>query len=198
MKKNIFTKQVIYIIMLLSVLMVLTACNSKNKIEKEANKIVKAVNTKELSKVDAIINEKENLTEDEDLMDFFNQNEESSDGIISQIIKYDKIKIKKIKNDKIIYKITSPDLSNIFIDMKKGNISNENAKTFVVDYISNASKKTYEIDVFYTYKDGKFLAEYKSEDFINALTGNLVTAYQELIEDATNEMRKENEDEKLD
>ncbi len=178
-------------IIILGVFISLTACDSKKKIEIEANKIVKAVNTKELSKVDEIINGKDEFIEDEELADFFDTKSESNAGIISHIVKYDKIKIKNIGKDKITYKITAPDLSDLFWNIKESSISKDNIDNFIVDYISNAELKTTEVDVSYSYKDGKFMAEYRTDKFINALTGNLVTAYQELIQDAANEVSKE-------
>lgn len=40
-----------------------------------------------------------------------------------------------------------------------------------------------------------FRAEYGTEEFINALTGNMVTAYQELIQDVQNEISEEDNNE---
>lgn len=56
---------------------------------------------------------------------------------------------------------------------------------------------TNEVEIPYTYKDGIYSAEYDTEEFVNALTGNLVTAYQELMQDVQKELSEETGDEKI-
>ena len=90
-----------------------------------------------------------------------------------------------------------------FTEMKKSKVTEENIESFTDDYISNAEKVTNEVEIPYTYKDGIYSAEYDTEQFVNALTGNLVTAYQELMQDVqnqayalTDELRRIQKDEK--
>lgn len=52
------------------------------------------------------------------------------------------------------------------------------------------------MEIPYTYNDGIYSAEYDTEQFVNALTGNLVTAYQELMQDVQKELSEETGDEK--
>ena len=87
---------------------------------------------------------------------------------MSKIIKHDTIEVKKVGKDAITYKITAPDLSNLFSDMKAGNVTEENIDSFMDDYISDAKMVTNEVDVSYTYENEKFSAEYGTEEFINA------------------------------
>ena len=73
---------------------------------------------------------------------------------------------------------------------------NKEKTASIIDYISNAEKVTNEVEIPYTYKDGIYSAEYDTEQFVNALTGNLVTAYQELMQDVQKELSEETGDEK--
>ena len=173
----------------------LTACGTDKKIEKQANNIVDAVENNDISELDFIINGTDELAEDEELADFFETDTEQGNGLMSKIIKHDTIEVKKVGKDAITYKITAPDLSNLFSDMKAGNVTEENIDSFMDDYISDAKMVTNEVDVSYTYENEKFSAEYDTEAFINALTGNMVTAYQELIQDVQNEISEEDNNE---
>ena len=73
---------------------------------------------------------------------------------------------------------------------------NKEKTASIIDYISNAEKVTNEVEIPYTYNDGIYSAEYDTEQFVNALTGNLVTAYQELMQDVQKELSEETGDEK--
>ena len=115
---------------------------------------------------------------------------------MSKIIEHDTIKVKKVGKDTVTYKITAPDFSKYFTEMKKSKVTEENIESFTDDYISNAEKVTNEVEIPYTYKDGIYSAEYDTEEFVNALTGNLVTAYQELMQDVQKELSEETGDEK--
>lgn len=169
-----------------------TACGTDKKIEKQANNIVDAVENNDISELDSIINGTDELAEDEELADFFETDTEQGNGLMSKIIKHDTIEVKKVDDDAITYKITAPDLSNLFSDMKSGNVTEENIDSFMDDYISGAKTVTNEVKVSYIYEDEKFLAEYDTEEFVNALTGNMVTAYQGAIQDMQSEISEEN------
>lgn len=169
-----------------------TACGTDKKIEKQANNIVDAVENNDISELDSIINGTDELAEDEELADFFETDTEQGNGLMSKIIKHDTIEVKKVDDDAITYKITAPDLSNLFSDMKSGNVTEGNIDSFMDDYISGAKTVTNEVKVSYIYEDEKFLAEYDTEEFINALTGNMVTAYQGAIQDMQSEISEEN------
>lgn len=135
---------------------------------------------------------------DEELKDFFETDTEAKqkNGLMSKIIEHDTINVKKVGKDTVTYKITAPDFSKYFTEMKKSEVTEENIESFTDDYISNAEKVTNEVEIPYTYKDGIYSAEYDTEEFVNALTGNLVTAYQELMQDVQKELSEETGDEK--
>lgn len=199
MKKCKFIKSGIAIA-ILGCSIIFTACdvNTDKKVEKQANKVVNAVESKDITKLDAIINGTDEIKADEELKDFFETDTEAKqkNGLMSKIIEHDTIKVKKVGKDIVTYKITAPDFSKYFTEMKKSEVTEENIESFTDDYISNAEKVTNEVEIPYTYKDGIYSAEYDTEEFVNALTGNLVTAYQELMQDVQKELSEETGDEK--
>lgn len=171
--------------------MLFTACGSDKKVEAEANKVADAVSSKDVSKLDAIINGVDDLAADDELADFFTTDDVAGNGLMTQIVNADTVEVKKVGKETITYKITAPDLSNLFVDIKADNVSAESAEQYLSDYISKAEQVTTEVEVPYTNEDGNFSADYSSEEFMNALTGNLVTAYQGLVQDAVNEISEE-------
>ena len=234
MKKCKFIKSEIAIA-ILGCSIIFTACdvNTDKKVEKQANKVVDAVESKDITKLDAIINGTDEIKADEELKDFFETDTEAKqkNGLMSKIIEHDTIKVKKVGKDTVTYKITAPDFSKYFniaqrllepmikqnydlvskqceatqnILNKKADLGlkaivpeyNKEKTASIIDYISNAEKVTNEVEIPYTYKDGIYSAEYNTEQFVNALTGNLVTAYQELMQDVQKELSEETGDEK--
>ena len=175
MKKCKFIKSGIAIA-ILGCSIIFTACdvNTDKKVEKQANKVVDAVESKDITKLDAIINGTDEIKADEELKDFFETDTEAKqkNGLMSKIIEYDTIKVKKVGKDTVTYKITAPDFSKYFTEMKKSEVTEKNIESFTDDYISNAEKVTNEVEIPYTYKDGIYSAEYDTEEFVNALKGN--------------------------
>ena len=171
MKKCKFIKSGIAIA-ILGCSIIFTACdvNTDKKVEKQANKVVDAVESKDITKLDAIINGTDEIKADEELKDFFETDTEAKqkNGLMSKIIEHDTINVKKVGKDTVTYKITAPDFSKYFTEMKKSKVTEENIESFTDDYISNAEKVTNEVEIPYTYKDGIYSAEYDTEEFVNA------------------------------
>lgn len=154
MKKCKFIKSGIAIA-ILGCSIIFTACdvNTDKKVEKQANKVVDAVESKDITKLDAIINGTDEIKADEELKDFFETDTEAKqkNGLMSKIIEHDTINVKKVGKDTVTYKITAPDFSKYFTEMKKSEVTEENIESFTDDYISNAEKVTNEVEIPYTY-----------------------------------------------
>lgn len=170
----------------------LSACGTDKEIEKEAERIVEAVENKDMETVEAIILGTEDFVADEELAVFFEDSESGNNGIIAKIIEQDSIKVKKITDEHIVYEISAPELSNMFQDaMKEDNLTADSFKEYIYNYIVMADKTKIEVEVSYTYEDGVFTADYSTEEFMNGITGNLITAYQELIQQMIQENSEE-------
>lgn len=160
-----------------------SACGNEKSVKAEAEKIVEAVENKDVKALEMLILGTGDFAEDEALSDFFLESESDSNGVIAQIIEQDSIKVKKIEKETIVYEITAPQLSGMFEDaMKEQGLSSENFEKYIYDYIAAADKIKIEVKVPYTYDDKIFEADYLTKDFINGITGNLINAYQGLVQ----------------
>lgn len=160
-----------------------SACGNEKAVKAEAGKIVEAVENKDVKTLEMLILGTGDFAEDEALSDFFLESESDSNGVIAKIIEQDSIKVKKIEKEAIVYEITAPQLSEMFeAAMQEKDLSSENFEKYIYDYIAAADKIKIEVKVPYTYEDKVFEADYLTKDFINAITGNLVNAYQGLVQ----------------
>ena len=168
-----------------------SACGTDKVVETEAEK--HNVNTnKDMKAVETIILGTGNFVTDEKLADFFEDSENASNGIITKIVEQDSIKIKEITKEYIAYEITAPELMNIFEDvMKEENLTEESFEEYIYNYIAAAEKTKCEVKVPYNYEEGIFTADYSTQEFMNGITGNLITAYQKLMK----QMIRENSEE---
>lgn len=161
----------------------LSACGTNKEVEAEAEKIVVAVADKDMETVEAIMLGTGDFVTDEELAGFFEDSGSANNGIIAKIVEQDSIKVKKIIDEHIVYEITAPELSNIFEDvMKEENLTEQGFEEYIYNYIATAEKTKIEVKVPYTYEDGVFTADYSTQEFMNGITGNLITAYQDLIQ----------------
>lgn len=170
----------------------LSACGNNNNVEAEAKKIVEAVEDKDMKAVEQMVLGRDDFMADEELADFFQDSEESNNGIITKIVEQDAIDVKKITEEYIVYEITAPDLSNMFQDvMKEENLTTDSFEEYIYNYIATADKTKIEIEVPYTYENEVFTADYTTQEFLNGITGNLVIAYQDLIQQMLQEYSEE-------
>ena len=188
--KDIFLRKSKVMLLFISASLLLSACGSDKELKAEANKIVEAVERNDVNKVEEMLfGKQQELEADEELADFFATSEEEDveGGIIAKIIEQDTVKVKKIKDDVIVYEITAPNLSNIFQDAQKEELTTDNFEDYIYTYIEDADKIKTQIAVSYSYENEIFSAEYTSEDFVNGLTGNLLSSYQDLINEVISE-----------
>lgn len=189
--KNCAKKRMLVIC--LNCMVCLSACGTNKNIEMQAERIVEAIESKNVKTVETIILGTEDLAIDEELAGFFSDSENEEEGIICKIIEQDSIKVKKVTDEHIVYEITSPELSNMFEDvMKEENLTEDTFEGYIYNYIETANKVKIQTEIPYTYEDGVFTANYSTEEFINGITGNLITAYQELIQQMIEENGGEN------
>ena len=180
------------LIIILSCVICLSACGTNKDVEAEAEKIVEAVADEDMQTVEAIILGAGDFVTDKELVDFFGDSRSANNGIIAKIVELDSIKIKKINDKHIVYEITAPELSNIFEDvMKEENLKEESFEKYIYNYIVTVEKTKIDVKVPYTYEDGVFTADYSTQNFLNGITGNLIMAYQDLIQQMIQENGEE-------
>jgi hypothetical protein len=164
--------------------MLLIGCGKENETENEvkedAEKIIHIVESNDMDALEQLLMGENKVTADAELLDFFSTSESGNNGIITKIVTRDAIKI------------TAPDLSSMFQDaMKEENLTDENFEKYIYNYIDSADETKIEVEVSYTYENNRFEADYYTEEFANAMTGGMISSYQNLIQ----EVIKENEEE---
>lgn len=86
-RKNLFKKKLM--IVGVAYMMCLSACGTNKEVETEAEKIVEAVESKDMKILEAIIFGTRDLSADEELAEFFVDSETEGSGIISKIVEQD-------------------------------------------------------------------------------------------------------------
>lgn len=186
-------KQILTLVLVGILLLSLPGCG-KNKTDQDlnadANEIVDAFEESDINSITSLIFGIGSLNIDDELSDFF-ADEEAETGILAHIFTYDTVTVKKIDEAKneITYEIKAPNLSNVFLDLSDDvvKMTETDFEQYLLEYIQAANTITTSVVVSYTY-DGKFFsANYKTAEFINAITGGLLDAYQTLYQEMIDE-----------
>lgn len=193
MKANL--KRSMIMLLVATIAMTISGCSNDNELRTNAEEIVNSINDNDMGTLQKLIMGEDDLTYDEELSDFFDTETEedssSESGIISEIVAQDSIKLKKINDSTIEYEIKAPKLENIFQDALDQNLEDSEIEDYLREYIRNADREKTDVEVSYTYVDGIFEADYETEEFVNALTGNMIKSYQELVQQMIQELSTE-------
>lgn len=110
------------------------------------------------------------------------EDENQKEGILEKIFKNISIKVKRITGKEIQYEISSPDLSTFFDTLEKENkrLSASEMESSLDKLIKEAQRKEYVVSIPYEKKNGKIIAAYRTEEFVNAITGGLLESYKEI------------------
>ena len=60
-------------------------------------------------------------------------------------------------------------------------------KHFYINIQKNASKNKIVVQIPYTYENNVFAADYSGDEFVEAITGNMIESYQNLIQEMIQE-----------
>ena len=116
-------------------------------------------------------------------------------GILSDIFQRNTIKVRNVSDNMIEYEIEAPDLKELFLEIlnKKEVLSQEQFLSYMKEYVTKAKLKKVTVEVPYTMENEKVIIDYQNQEFIDGITGGLLSAYQQLYEDMINEYMKEME-----
>lgn len=120
-------------------------------------------------------------------------NKGSNDGILGNIISRSIVEVSDINAEKITYKITSPDLSNFFVDCYEelSMISELSAvPDILLSYADEATTISVSVSLSYEYSGDTLWVDYLDRNFINAMTGGLVEAYSDLYQKSLEEYKE--------
>lgn len=126
-------------------------------------------------------------------LDVENENQEGDEreGILVKIFKNISIKVKKITGKEIQYEIICPDLTAFFDTLEKENkmLSAAEMENSLEKLIEEAEMKEHVVSIPYEKKDGEIIANYRTEEFINAITGGLLESYKEIYTKMLEELK---------
>lgn len=176
-------KRVLALVLTMMMIGISGCGNSDAKAEAEA--IVTAFEASDTNAVNQIIFDEYDLCVDDELSEIFDAEEEKS-GIISKIIELDTITVKKVSDSEIVYEIEAPDLTKVFEEIsadENADMTEEELEQYIINYMKNTDMVKNTVSVPYVLEDGQYCVNYKTEEFINAVTGGLLDAYQSLYEE---------------
>lgn len=176
-------KRFILVVLVCISLLALVSCGKSNKaVQESAQAIVDAFSDGDMAAINKTIFGSNGLKLDSELSDIWEESGESEVGVLESVFEYVTLKLEKTTESVIEYEIKAPDMTNVFanIDMDITNITETELLEYIRDYAKNAEVKTTTVSLKYILVDGEPFVDYRSETFVNAVTGGLLDAYKEL------------------
>lgn len=117
------------------------------------------------------------------------------EGILNDIFQRNTIKVGNISENTIEYEIEAPNLQEIFVEIlnNKEILSEEQLLLYMKEYVAQAQLRKVTVAVTYTIENKEIVIDYQNQEFIDGITGGLLSAYQQLYQDMINEYMKEME-----
>lgn len=121
--------------------------------------------------------------EESEQADNLEEEEDGQQGILQALFSRDKIEVKEIKKSEIIFEIIAPDMSKVFAEMNEENVYlQDDFSEYIHSCILQAETMESRVSVPYRIEDGAVIADFKSEDFMNAVTGGLLQSYETMLQ----------------
>lgn len=175
-KKKIW---IVLIVLILAILLLGAYFLSKERksVKEYAENVVEIFQNGNKEKIDELVFGYQELAMEDE-----NQEEGEKEGILAKIFKNISIRVKRITGKEIQYEISSPDLSTFFDTLEKENkmLSASEMEISLDKLIKEAQRKEYVVSIPYEKKNGKIIAAYRTEEFVNAITGGLLQGYKEI------------------
>ena len=184
-KKKIW---IVLIVLILAILLLGVYFLSKERksVKEYAESVVEIFQNGDKEKIDELIFGYQELAMEDE-----KQEEGEKEGILAKIFKNISIRVKRITGKEIQYEISSPDLSTFFDTLEKENkmLSASEMESSLDKLIKEAQRKEYVVSIPYEKKNGKIIATYRTEEFINAITGGLLQGYKEIYTKMLEELK---------
>lgn len=162
-----------------------TGCGKDTKIATEyAQRTADIVESGNMKKINELIFGYQESDVDNKIEAFIGTSQEEDSGILKDIFKKCSLEVLEISKDEIKYEIESPDLKGIFEELgeNESNLSETEFAGKVKQYIEQAKCRKRTVNIPYMIADGKVFANYRNEEFINAITGGLLESYQKFCQ----------------
>lgn len=165
---------------------------TKSSAEEEfAFEIVTAFKTNDIEKINDIIFLDDKVVLDENFGVSFDDTKETNielkNGILSEIFSCVDITCDSVDSQQFVYTIESPDMSGVFDNAFELKTADELVE-HIRDYAKKAKTVKNNVTVAYVNKQGEIIADYQTEEFINAITGGLADEYKKVYTQYINEL----------
>lgn len=171
---------------------VLFGFGKKNNVVKEnANAVAEAFNNTDMASINKILFNENEIEADNEFNDQTEEGaEEVNEGVLEGIFKYVTVKVVKITDNSIEYKIKAPDMTNVFADLNVDTerLSESELLHLINEYAANTDTREEITSLHYSTLGGQLIVDYRDESFINAVTGGFLDAYLSLYNDMINEI----------
>ena len=120
------------------------------------------------------------------------QPESGQDGILSSIFANSSITVESVGDGSVEFEIHAPDMSGVFQNLpaNSGGFTEEDLLEYMKAYMEQADQRQFLVQLPYAEEDGEIVIDYFQEDFLNAMTGGLLEAYQQLYADELKEYQE--------
>lgn len=199
MRRTFMKRKILTILCCIALTAFIPGCNSK-KYEEEFALAVEQTDIFEGGDIDKInsLLFPERIEETADIIseDFGSPTSDNSSndiGILGKLFSLSIIEVSDVTDSKITYDITAPDLTDFFVDCYEelSMVTKESEfADILLEYANGVDTKATTIMLEYEYVDGVFSVNYRNKDFIDAMTGGLVTAYTNLYQEMIAEYRE--------
>ena len=173
----------------------LSGCGSK-EVKNAANDAVEIFASGDIEEINRLVFGTQTMEEDAEVRSILGETNEDSqqDGVLSTVFSESTISVGKADKETIKFEIVAPDMERVFTDLSLDNteISEEELLKYIEEYMEEAEKKGFVVDVPYIINDdGQVVIDYRDETFLNAVSGGLIEAYKELYMEVLQEYRGE-------
>lgn len=151
-----------------------------NQVKEVANKSVKILESGDIQQISQLIFE-------------YSSEEQNDSSILSVIFAGIDVNVKNVDGKNVNFIVQTKDLSQFFSDAEETgeNFTTDSLLNYLKDYREKAEKQTFEASVPYERIDGEIIIDYSNDSMIDALSGRLMTSYQELYKKILDEYREE-------
>ncbi|MCR5781844.1 MAG: hypothetical protein K6G90_03810 [Clostridia bacterium] len=149
-----------------------------------ADAAVAAFSSGDINAINELIFGTKGLETDPDLSEIWGEQPESKEGVLEYIFKETTVSVRETTDTTIVYDIEALDMTGVFSDpaAEANSTSEEQLLQYIKDYADKTDKKTITVTMNYSTVDKEMVVNYRNHDFINAVTGGLLDAYQSLYE----------------
>lgn len=162
-------------------------------VEKTARAAAEVLSSGDSAEITKLIFGSYESEEREKMTELLGESGQSGEGILGYIFARTAVKVQAAAETGITYEIEAPDMSGVFEGLadRAETITEEELRDWIADYAEKAPLKTWTAAVPCQMSDGELTVNYRNADFINAITGGLLEAYQKLYQQMLDSVGKE-------